>query len=62
MLLADQRSVRVENLDFWALSSDGRTVIVYELPDKAEAIDAGLIVSLKFREPELMMEAAPADA
>ena len=62
ILLADRRSVRVENLDFWSLSPDRRTVTVYELPDRAEVIDLELIVSLKFREPDLTLGLPPANA
>jgi hypothetical protein len=62
MLLADQRSVRVENLDFLSLSADHRSIIVYELPDHAEVIDPLLVVSLKFREPDLTADASVGDA
>src|SRR5438105_1114374 len=62
MLLADQRLIRVANLDFWSLSADHRTVTVYELPDRAEAIDIALIVSLKFHEPELTADVSSTNA
>jgi hypothetical protein len=56
MLLADQRSVRVENFDSMSLAADRTTITVDELPDRAEVIDVALIVSLKFQEPDLMLE------
>lgn len=56
MLLSDKRKVRVANLDFVSLLSDRRTVAVYELPDEAEIIDLDMVVSLKFREPDLMVD------
>ncbi len=54
MLLADQRKLAVENLDFVSLLDDHRTVAVYTLPDEAEVVDLDLVVSLKFREPDLL--------
>ena len=56
MLLSDQRKVTVENLDFASLLGDRRTIVVYTLPDEAEVINLDLVVSLKFREPDLMMD------
>jgi len=56
MSLADQRTVRVTNLDFVSLLGDRRTVAIYALPDEAEVIDLNLVVSLKFREPDLMID------
>lgn len=55
MSLIDQRILRVENLDFVSLASDRTTITVYKLPDEAEVIAVEMIVSLKFREPELML-------
>jgi hypothetical protein len=55
MLLVDQRTVRVENFDFISLAADRTTITVYELPDQAEVIDVSLVISLKFREPDLMI-------
>jgi len=62
MFLSDQRTVRVTNLDFVSLPGDRRTVAVYKLPDEAEVIDVSMIVSLKFREPDLMSEFKSHDA
>jgi hypothetical protein len=56
MLLSDQRKVSVTNLDFVSLLGDHRSVAVFELPDEAEVINLDLIVSLKFREPDLMID------
>lgn len=55
MSLTDQRTLRVENLDFVSLASDRTTITVYKLPDEAEVIAVEMIVSLRFREPELML-------
>jgi hypothetical protein len=54
LLLVDQRKITVENLDFVSLLGDHRTIAVYTLPDEAEVIDLNLVVSLKFREPDLL--------
>jgi hypothetical protein len=56
ILLCDQRTITVKNLDFVSVSGDRRTVAVYTLPDEAEVIDLDLVVSLKFREPDLMVD------
>ena len=56
MLLSDQRKVTVANLDFVSLLGDRRSVAVYELPDEAEIINLDAVVSLKFREPDLMID------
>lgn len=53
MLLSDQRTVSVANLDFVSLPTDHRTLTVSTLPDQAEVIDVLLVVSLKFRESDL---------
>jgi hypothetical protein len=55
MMLVDQRTVRVENFDFISLAAHRTTITVYELPDQAEVIDVSLVISLKFREPDLMI-------
>lgn len=62
MLLSDQRKVGVANLDFISLSTDHRTLTVYELPDQAEVIDISMVVSLKFRESDLMTQPVSASA
>ena len=54
VLLADQRAIEVQNLDFISLSPDLRTITVFTSPDEAEVIDLALVVSLKFREPDLL--------
>jgi hypothetical protein len=56
MPLSDQRKVTVANLDFVSLLRDRRSVAVYELPDEAEVINLDAVVSLKFREPDLMID------
>jgi hypothetical protein len=61
ILLCDQRTIRVKNLDFVSVLGDHRTVAVYTLPDEAEVIDLDLVVSLKFREPDLMVDVKSAD-
>jgi hypothetical protein len=55
MLLADQRKIAVTNLDFVSLLGDRRCVAVYRLPGEAEIINSDTVVSLKFREPDLMI-------
>lgn len=55
ILLVDQRKVRVANLDFVSLLGDRHSRVVYTLPDAAEIFALEKVVSLKFREPDLMM-------
>jgi hypothetical protein len=62
MLLADQRKVAVNNLDFVSLLGDRACVVVYRLPDEAEIINLDTVVSLKFREPDLMVDIGPEHA
>ncbi len=54
MLLADQRSVEVKNLDFISRSPDHRTVTIYSRGEEVEVIDLVHVVSLKFHEPDLL--------
>ena len=62
MLLSDQRTVSVANLDFLSLSTDHRTLTVCTLPDQAEVIDVLMVVSLKFRESDLTTQLSSARA
>ncbi|CAN5735098.1 hypothetical protein BH20VER1_BH20VER1_19570 [soil metagenome] len=54
MLLSDQRIIDVQNLDFITLSPDHRTITIYTAPEEAEVIDLAHVVSVKFREPDLI--------
>jgi len=48
--------VHIENFDFVSLAADRTAITVYKLRAQAEVVDVSLIFSLKFREPELMVD------
>jgi hypothetical protein len=54
ILLSDQRVIEVQNLDFITLSPDHRTMTIYTSPEEAEVVDFAHVVSLKFREPDII--------
>lgn len=54
--LADQRVFEAKNFDFMSLSPDHSTILVYGEGDEVEAIDIALIVSVKFRDPDLLAD------
>jgi hypothetical protein len=56
ILLSDQRKVGIAHMDFVSLLGDRHTMAVYTLPDEAEVINLDLVVSLKFGEPDLMID------
>ena len=53
LLLADQRSVLIEQPDLIVATGDGTLVTVFRQPDDIEVIDLALVVSLRFRLPGL---------
>ncbi len=56
ILLSDQRTVVVKNFDYISLSPDHRVITLYGLGDEVEVIDIALIVSVKFRDPDLLAD------